>query len=67
MNASDAPPVADRAWRVRLLVVDGLLVALLGWLLYIVIRDRDRADPTTPTGTVEEVRPSTDDTPSTDR
>ncbi len=67
MTASEAPPVADRAWRVRLLVVDGLLVALLGWLLYIVIRDRERAEQPAESGNSEQVVPANGDTPPTER
>lgn len=46
MSESSTPKVAEGSWRVRLIVMDGVLVALLGWLLYVVIADRgaDRTD-----------------------
>lgn len=41
MNAPQhAPPVADSRSRVGLLVMDGLLIVLMGWLLYTVIAAR---------------------------
>jgi len=67
MPESDSPPVADRAWRVRLLVVDGLLVALLTWLLFMVIRDRDAADEPVSAQGGEEITPVDDATPASDR
>lgn len=41
MNATSAPPVADKRARVGLLVMDGLLIVLMGWLLYTVVATGD--------------------------
>jgi hypothetical protein len=43
MSESPTPKVAERSWRVRLIVMDGVLVALLGWLLYVVVANRGSA------------------------
>lgn len=43
MSTSAAPIVADSRSRVGLLVMDGLLVLLMSWLLYVVVADRSAA------------------------
>jgi cytochrome bd-type quinol oxidase subunit 1 len=67
MPESDSPPVADRAWRVRLLVVDGVLVVLLAWLLFMVIRDRDASKEPVSADNVEVLTPIDGATPTSDR
>jgi len=69
MSESSTPKVAEGSWRVRLIVMDGVLVALLGWLLYVVIADRGAAradaEDTTPTPVGEAPLDGSDAAPGT--
>ncbi|QDU84357.1 hypothetical protein Pla163_14640 [Planctomycetes bacterium Pla163] len=54
MSSSAPPVVADSRSRVGLLVMDGLLVVLMSWLLYVVVADRGAAEASNGAETVVE-------------
>jgi hypothetical protein len=54
MSTSASPIVADSRSRVGLLVMDGLLIVLMSWLLYVVVADRSAAEASEEAGTVVE-------------
>jgi|GEM_PF-4447986 len=60
MDTSPAPPVADKRSRVGLLVMDGLLIVLMGWLLYTVVAARDAAEKEANAATQDAAGSSTD-------